>query len=733
MQYLPGSLELDNIPYDVEIWRQLESIFQVTEEGYCAYKIPMLGSVDTSEVPTFIIVTPELGIVLLDVVHDEVNSFDDDGRVWNTSGGAQYSRDLILELYGDEIVTRLKRNPRFYDRRAASLKVPLRRALIFRENTHASLEELSTQDFCLSDIISCDDITGNLERLLNNPVWNADVESFNEVLSLLEGTDAIGKTSTPVKNVRLETINDLISASLARTFKQDRAQRQISMQIPNGPQRIRGLAGTGKTVVLSLKAALTAIRAKDFKILYLFNTQSLYNMIERLIGDYYARESKAAIDWENVDVLHAWGGRGKAGLYSSLCNLHGLAPLTLNDVRGSKDGLQRIYQHILERVGDNLFPIYDLVLIDEAQDFPNEIFQVVHKITKDPKRIVWAYDDFQSLKDIKIREPDEMFGLDEEGKPLIPSSALEGEYEGGVKKDFVLPNCYRNPRILLMVAHGVALGMYAEEGLVDSIDKVSDWNALGYRVVTPSNKEMIEAHDYVEVERPDDNSTNLLEALLKKNDKSTRNLVKIYTAQNKSGEQEFIANKIFELVNEQNVPPEEIFVITLNTRAAEERLKPIRTMLNACGIEAIIPGIVEKPNQFKEKGKVTLTTPFKAKGNEANVVFVMDAESVTPDATFRRRNAFFVSVTRSRGWCYITGLANTIGMNQLVIEIDSIINDIPMFKYYRPEDDIIRRRRMILSKSDTEMDKMSKLLEEMAKKNPDLLREQLERMNKKNN
>ncbi|MBN7769032.1 ATP-binding domain-containing protein [Marinobacter daepoensis] len=731
MQYLPGSLELDNSPYDVEVWRTLTQILGSDREGYCAYQIPMLGSVDTSEVPTFIVVTPEIGILLIDIVSNEINGVEEDGRVWGTPNGYEPSRDVLLELYGDEIETRLKRNSEFYDRRSKSIKVNLERILLFRENHSESLREIGVAEYCISKVVGSDEIDAFLTSRLQQGGWDSSVAQFNEVLSLLEGTEAIGRTSGYVKKEQIETINDYLQASLARTFKQDRAQRQISMQIPSGPQRIRGLAGTGKTVVLSLKAALTAIRAKDFKILYLFNTQSLYNMIERLISDYYARESKSAIDWENLDVLHAWGGRAKRGLYSHLCSIYGLAPLTFNDVRGARDGLARIYSHLLEMVGDNLEPMYDLVLIDEAQDFPNEVFQVVHRITKDPKRIVWAYDDFQSLKELRIREPEEMFGKKPDGTPVLPSSDLSGSYEGGVEKDFVLPNCYRNPRILLMVAHGVALGIYSKAGIVDSVDNVSDWNALGYRVLKPEAKAVIEANDIVEVERPDENSTNLLEALLTENQKSTRNLVKIYTAESKSEEQELIANKIYELITEQKVAPEEIFVITLNTRQAEQRLKPIRSLLNSSGIDSIIPGIVEKPDQFKEKGKVTLTTPFKAKGNEANVVFVMDSESVTPDPTFRKRNAFFVSVTRSRGWCYITGL-NCDGMQEIVGEIQAIIQDIPVFKYTRPEDDVIRRRRMILSKPDDETEKMAKLLKELEKNHPDLLREHLERMNKNN-
>ena len=44
-------------------------------------------------------------------------------------------------------------------------------------------------------------------------------------------------------------------------------------------------------------------------------------------------------------------------------------------------------------------PIYDAVLIDEAQDLPIPFFRVVHKMTRQPKRIIWAYDELQKLSE----------------------------------------------------------------------------------------------------------------------------------------------------------------------------------------------------------------------------------------------------------------------------------------------------------------------------------------------
>lgn len=73
-------------------------------------------------------------------------------------------------------------------------------------------------------------------------------------------------------------------------------------------------------------------------------------------------------------------------------------------------------------------------MIDEAQDFPPVFFETIYYLTKSPKRIIWAYDEFQSLKDIRILEPEQMFGKKDENTYNIPNTAIEGTYIGDIKK-----------------------------------------------------------------------------------------------------------------------------------------------------------------------------------------------------------------------------------------------------------------------------------------------------------
>lgn len=720
-ELLPGSIEVEKNIAETNIWQLLKDFF-LDDFGFLGYRVLPLGNKNIKDTPSFTVISKEYGLIFIDVCSDKLIDIDEDEYWCFSNAGSLYSRDALSEFFEDEARKRLKRSTETYNRRKRTHNLPINRLVIFYQNTDEELSALKINEISTSNYIS----NRNIESSLKNKIksFKSTVVSENIIsmtFSLLEGTSSY-QSKKPVEP-ELNTVNDFIQKSLNFTFQQDRSQRQISLQLPNGPQRIRGLAGTGKTVVLSLKSALTHFQYPEFKILYLFNTQSLYNQIEKLVEDYYVPEAGAVPSWSNLEILHAWGGQSKPGLYFNLCKKYGLQPLTWADVRGKGDGLAIIYNHLLSTVGDKFYQEYDMVLIDEGQDFPQPLFEVIYKITKNPKRIIWAYDEFQSLKELKIKEPDELFGLGNDSSPNISSEDLKGVYEGGIQKDFILPNCYRNPRLTLLVAHAIALGLYSENGLVDSIDSVADWNALGYDVVKPINKLQIEENDHVEILRSPKHSKNRLEQLLTDEKKNPRNLLKVRKFENATSQAESVAQEIKRLIHNEGVAAEEIIVITLHTKNAENDLAEVRSMLNREQVQAITPGFIEKSSAFKEKGFVTLTTPFRAKGNEGNVVFVINSQKTLEDYNFRGRNSFFVSVTRSRGWCHLFGVGSS--MDELISEIDRIREDYPNFKFVRPDDKFIQRRRVILSKSDKELTEANAAINKLIDSDPEILIERL--------
>ena len=718
---LSGSLALENKPFHSQIANIIKAKYADCD-GYVGYKMTTLGRASDDDVPSFLIVTKQHGIVLVDVVEDHLSNISntESGEYWKyDQEDLQLSRSLVVEIYEEEIQSRLRNSFSLYDRKTKKIRTPIRSSIVLCRNDRTNIEthQSASQEY-ESSLLALSELEQWLDALEKN--YNCSDEELGKICALLEGTFIYEqKPSATVEDSKLETINDYIQQSLKTTFKQDESQRFASMQLPNGPQRIRGLAGTGKTVVLSLKAAITHKRLPDFKILYLFNTQSLYQNVQSLISKYYTLEAKKPPDFENtLQVFHAWGGRQKPGLYSTLCSIYGLTPMTLADARGHRDALEFIYRDLLAKVGPQIKPIYDLVLIDEAQDFPKEVFEVVFKLTKGvgaQKRIVWAYDEFQSLKDTEIKGPSELFGKAQNGAPNLDDSVLEGKYAGDIPKDFVLPNCYRTPRPVLMTAHGVALGLYSSRQN-EMFYYPSEWQAIGYKVNEPKTVS-INSGDKVEIERPDENSKNLLESLMRSNNKTPLNLIQVERCADNAAQLHFLSTKVHQLINKENVAPEEIIIVNLSAGANKESMLEIQRTLNQIGVKSVIPGYVESADVFKPKGFITLTTPFRAKGNEANVVFVINASNVSGDFTLRTRNAFFVAVTRSRGWCYISGFGT--GIEKLNAEIELIKKDFPIFKFTCPDPSVIKSGKTYLNKSDKELNKIQELME-LLDKDPDL-------------
>ena len=85
----------------------------------------------------------------------------------------------------------------------------------------------------------------------------------------------------------------------------DKNQSEAVIETVEGVQRIRGLAGSGKTIVLALKVAYLHAKHPDWNIAVTFNTRSLKGQFERLINSFTIEQTSEEPDWEKVRIIHA--------------------------------------------------------------------------------------------------------------------------------------------------------------------------------------------------------------------------------------------------------------------------------------------------------------------------------------------------------------------------------------------------------------------------------------------
>lgn len=498
--------------------------------------------------------------------------------------------------------------------------------------------------FLNSDNIQDDEMVNlnNLKVVIeNNRKDELSNEEFQLLLSAIEGTVHLrNKKDRLVEESEVLTKGKVLSIIQNKHATFDIEQKRAALNIIDSPQRIRGLAGSGKTIILTMKAALYHLQNPEAEILYTYFTKALYGQIRYLIEKYYRDFSdNREPDWDKIHILHGWGGSGLRGVYSDTCSENGIQALKFFEAK--KENAKDPFAFACKSIVD--FPLkqkYDLTLIDEGQDFNQYFYRVCWKITKE-NRIVWAYDDFQNIFDINIQDEKETFGKDKDGIPYVDFSKNENELQ-----DIVLKKCYRNPRIALLNAFSLGLGVY-NEPVLQRLEDNNHWTDLGFEVEegdSSNGSKMV-------ISRPLENSPVELNDLFKEDS------VRIELFKNINHECDFVSKEIINDIKKENLRPDDICVISLDSKNIEAYFDRIQIALNRNGINVF--NLLKASNNniyFNIENHVTLSTLNKAKGNETGMVYIVGTDSVFSNKDYIiDRNKLFTAITRSKGWVTITG------------------------------------------------------------------------------
>lgn len=483
----------------------------------------------------------------------------------------------------------------------------------------------------------------------------------------------------------------------------DQWQKAGAIEFPNAPQRIRGLAGSGKTIVLALKAAYLHATNPDWRIGVTFQSRALYQQFEDLIRRFSYDTIDDEPDWTKLQVLHAWGGRADAAVYRNIAVSHGKEPrdyATAKRLWGS-NAFEGACAELLEAITSNgATPqtMYEALLIDEAQDFPISFFRLVYAVTEQHKRIIWAYDELQNLGEYAMAPPAELFGLDENGQPRVE---LRNE-ENSPKQDIVLPVCYRNTPWALTIAHALGFGIYRPQGLVQMFAETQLWRDVGYEVQDGE----LELGHHVALKRNTNASPSYFAALLQPED------AVVCAAFNRPlDEARWIANEIRRGIDEDELLPRDFLIILPNVVTAKSESSIIMKALDAVGIRSHLAGVNSSRDVLFMDDSVAMTQIYRAKGNEAPMVFVSNAGYCLDGfALGRKRNTLFTAITRSNAWVRITGTGEQ--MSQLIAEIESVKRHHYRLDFGYPTAEQIQHLQVIhRDRDDKELEKIGKNLD----------------------
>ena len=319
-----------------------------------------------------------------------------------------------------------------------------------------------------------------------------DNNVYRFALSALDGGSTFRLGTQRRSCQRNNSLGARLSAINKSVVTFDSTQLMGAIESVEGVQRIRGLAGSGKTIVLARKAAYWHVLHPDWKIGVTFYTRSLKAFFQQLIERFVFDAARCEPDWDKLSILNAWGADGgpdRSGIYYEFCDRNNVTYLDFK-AAVSRFGRPHVFDKSCElamQEAQDIQPYYDALLIDEGQDLPQSFFQLCyHRILRRPKRLVYAYDELQNLTGELMLPPHELFDITPGGTSSNPS--LDFSYDDG-RHDVVLPKCYRTPRPVLVAAHAIGFGIYREPdrrlgtGLVQMFDDPGLWTTIGYDVV----------------------------------------------------------------------------------------------------------------------------------------------------------------------------------------------------------------------------------------------------------
>ena len=279
-----------------------------------------------------------------------------------------------------------------------------------------------------------------------NPVSGASALANGDIRAVFpEGVRQYSKMMNPAiaDDIRYWLVEPDYASTQREPIALDANQRGlVTGRTQSGYRRIRGAAGSGKSLVLAARAAELLNQGKQILVVT-FNITLLHYLMD--IAVRWPRErgnTRSDITWLN---FHAWCKRtcedaGCEEQYSQLWADDANPKYILDHV------LPGLVSHIIDSEEGSEVPRYDAVLVDEGQDFMPHWWDVLRKVCKSGGEMLLVADATQDIYETARAWTDE---------------AMTGAgFRGGWAE---LPVSYRMPQLALAKARDFAQRFLPED------------------------------------------------------------------------------------------------------------------------------------------------------------------------------------------------------------------------------------------------------------------------------
>ena len=637
----------------------VEVLNSINLEGYFYLGYPVLGGLDGKIKVDALLVCKQYGLVIFDLE-------------MSADGNTEDKIVLLDELYNN-MEARLKRYGYLSKRR--NLQIPINVV------SYAPRYKQDSEEICASQ--------EELKDYLNSLKWKESEEYYTKLLEAVQMISQLKRRGNRQnlqkpysKGSKLKAIENQISCL-------DKYQSKAVIETVEGVQRIRGLAGSGKTIVLALKVAYLYTMYENKIIAVTFNSRALKGQFVQLITNFIVENTNEEPDWDRIKIIHAWGSNNSEGLYFNFCRANNIVCYDYMDAckkygRNSY-AFDKVCQEAVEAVS-NPKPLYDVILVDEAQDFSKYFLRVCYmSLPADSRMLVYAYDELQSLDNKNVESPEEIFGY-RDGRANVILDNVNGK-----AGDIVLSKCYRNPRPVLIAAHGLGFGIYREKEtreetqVVQLFEDKRLWEDIGYTI----KEGVIKDGEEVTLCRTEENSPIFLE-----NHSTIDDLIMFKKFENITQEGDWIAEDIEKNLRDEELRYQDIMIIHPDPKVAKSYVSHIRIKLMEKNIKSHIVGVHTTPDDFFQEDSIAISQIYRAKGNEAAVVYLVNANICAKGINLsRKRNIIFTAMTRSKAWVRVTGIGKD--MDILVKEYERIRENNFQLQFVYPNNQQRKNMRII--------------------------------------
>jgi superfamily I DNA and RNA helicase len=466
-----------------------------------------------------------------------------------------------------------------------------------------------------------------------------------EQISIVKAVFGDSANINETRQVRQDIVESSLGAIIDELATMDKylsAEQTELSRLPIGgfPRLVRGVAGSGKTIVLANLTARLLNRQQNvnptlfddcetehLRVAVICFNRSLVSLLRQKIKDAYNQQTFEDISSKDILWVGHLNGLMRKVSYDNRA-LQYISPMAIKDSsERATQYIEQVQSFTKSHPEESGKLLYDAIFVDEGQDFEPEEFQLLLNLLKTnettgEKNLVIFYDDAQNLYG-RHRPNWKQIGID----------------VGRGDRARVMKECFRNTREIVETAFNVLLGA---ESSAESKVKLKTYADVSYLRQAGLVEEVGGFYKVGFAERtgsyPD---------------------VQVFASRQK--EKEWIAGEVQRLLSTELVRPEDILILFNYPLVFEDLGEMIRARLGKEYVLNFVKPFGKDGDQdtliFK-KNSLTLSTVHGAKGYDAYVVFLAGADLFREDEAGRA--SFYVGATRAKLTLHVTGLKSAI-------------------------------------------------------------------------